>query len=321
MSLSVGDTGIFTTSEISIPNVNYTITAINTISNLVNLSIDVFAVAYEIYGLTQTDYDSHDSHTQIFTLQDELGVSINVPEPYLAVVSENGYISYSDKAMVVNLGSWPEREFNAIEASVTNLVTERLGVVPTIRIQRITRPKLLLLADHEYIEFRREAKQVQYIDPNVLLATANQKLHDANIKIDKYRIFIDKYLKHCKKRCDEVIEPPFRAASCMSILERTFNIHCPCFPRNYPERILPRKPLPKREVTNCGGIVGTTFRICGTCISPTAVYGCKSKIRFQPKARPITRNVIPCQSMSSVPFSVSMRICPAAYHSKYSKCR
>lgn len=316
MSLSVGDTGIFSTVEISIPRVNYTITAINTISNLISLSINVFKIAYEIYGLSETVYLNHTGEIQIFTLKDELGVSIFVPEPYLSVVSENGYIAYADRALVVNLGSWPEKEFNSLQATVTSLVVQRLGVVPTMKVTPITRERLVLIEDHDYITFRRKAKQAKWIDPKTLLKQAYEDLEKANRQISSYQRYITHYLKHCNKRCAEVIEPS-PVLDCMGLIQKTFNIMCPCFPRNYPERTLPRPPVPRVERYKCGGLIESTFKKCGICISPYTKYRCKDKIRFHPIGAPITRNVVKCQTAVKIPFYHSFKICPKSYHSAY----
>ena len=319
MSLNVGDTGIFTTTAITIPNVNYTITAINTIANLINIGLDVVELAYIPYGLSKVDYEGHTADTQIYTMQNELGESIHLPEPYLAVVSENGYIEYADRAMVINLGSWPDRTFNGLQDIVTGLVTQHIGVIPTVKISQITRPTLMLLGDYDYIDFKRKAVQSKYIDPKAMLKKANIALDEANAKIDTYQAFITKYLKHCKKRCDEVVEPPFEGEECESLLDTVFKITCPCrYDYRYPER--PRQPLPKPARRDCGGIVGVTFKRCSPCISPISAYFCKSKTTYTPVARPITRIVVPCTGISHAPFNMSMKICPIPYHSNRSRC-
>lgn len=162
--IDINASGIFTLAEpfsvLMQTDTIYTCKAIRKLSDIVSEGFDPYERYYLPYGISEADYaiDLLED-VAIVSLYSATGQWVYVPSTkIISYPSVNG-VTYNAVMLGVSLGALPDATLlNALKTSISNLVSDVLGVDSVIREIVVSPPAIVPLADHELITVARQAR-------------------------------------------------------------------------------------------------------------------------------------------------------------------
>ena len=137
----------------------FTCQSIRSISEMVQAGIDVYNTIYAANSLTTANYQAdigNDVH--IVTLSCSNGVWVNIPDSYITSPPNSDGVTYVVTVIGASLGAIPANtDLTAVMASITNVITDMYGVVPTLKVLEVSRPKIESVANDAIIQRNRLA--------------------------------------------------------------------------------------------------------------------------------------------------------------------
>ena len=118
-----------------IPQVRYTVTAVQTLQGLSAQGVEVYTVYYQPYGLTEQQASADiDSGVMLVSLTSYDGQQLYVPHTYLSVIPDPTGIPYSMRAITVELQMpLPTRlDLSTTMADLELWLLQRLGVTASV---------------------------------------------------------------------------------------------------------------------------------------------------------------------------------------------
>lgn len=162
-----------------VPNQIYTCSAIRKFIDIQNLGFDVFKTYYEPYGLTQTEYNEDiAAGAVIVTLTSETEAPVYVPSTYILKYPNESYHNYQHVVVSASLGPLPDYlDYTHVIQQVGALLSDTIGVVPTVNIHVAASEGSISPEDHDVAEAARQAAVANRVtDRSRLLALEQQNI-------------------------------------------------------------------------------------------------------------------------------------------------
>jgi len=168
-----------------ISSVNYKVTSISLITNLLESGIDVYSVYYSPFNLTQDQYQTDlNNGVSIITLESADGPEIFVPSSYIDTMPVALAVPYSRLVLSLDLGELPD------DLPITNLLNN-LKMMADDYVGISSNPKLHKLPSiYTYSKLQSQIKEQQRLinirnQTSILTGKINSDalLNSANLKI------------------------------------------------------------------------------------------------------------------------------------------
>ena len=147
------------------PDVEYTCTGVVSISGAIAQGEDPWADVYEPHGANRADYDSDArSNHCVVTLQSGIGEVVRVPNSALMALPDADGVRYVNVMLGVSLSALPDSvDLSALQAEVSDLVFQRLGVRSTVYPAIFGAPAIVDHDRHRAIEAARQANITSHL--------------------------------------------------------------------------------------------------------------------------------------------------------------
>lgn len=144
------------------PNVLYTVRSIRTLNDILAAGENPYELYYKSMDIEKAVYENDLSNNVIVLgLQAGSGEWIYLPQTYVIQAPNNSGVVYSSIVLGVSLGPIPdEYSLEALKAEMATLVSNVLGVVPTVKGVLVAQPVMLSYEQHAQLETARAAKKV-----------------------------------------------------------------------------------------------------------------------------------------------------------------
>ena len=151
------------------PATTYTCKAIRLFEDIYRLNEDVFQLYYEPYGITleQFQEDAAAGAAIITLMAVEIGLEVSpsdpqtivyVPDTYINRFPDGDVVPYSHIVLSASLGAIPDYlDVSDTMADIGNIISEKIGVTPTVNIHKAGMSNVMTSADHETAELARQA--------------------------------------------------------------------------------------------------------------------------------------------------------------------
>lgn len=162
---SVGTVGSFNLKapfdKYIVTSEKYTCQGVRSLGDYIANNEDVYTNVYLANGLDDTAFDEDvDANMFIVSLQSDSGQWIYVPARYISQFPNTNGVLYHNVMLAVALGSMPvNTDYDALNAAISNLVYDALGVEPDIRQVELSQQVLVDEADHERVTTARDEKK------------------------------------------------------------------------------------------------------------------------------------------------------------------
>ena len=135
----------------------YKVSAVRTISELLNDEIDVLNIIYLEQGISKTAYDEDLEHDlAIVVLQSEGGSLFYVPVRFIKTLPNLAGEVYVGKALFINLGNLPVNlNIDYLKSELADIIKSVLGVEATVDIEEITSRFVVSYKKHDLLEEQR----------------------------------------------------------------------------------------------------------------------------------------------------------------------
>lgn len=168
---AIGASGIYElTSPYAVrPATTYTCKAIRSFDDIYRLNEDVFKLYYEPYGLSQAQFDADAAEGAVIVtlMANEIGLEISpsdpktivyVPDTYITKFPDGDVVPYSHVVLSASLGALPDYlDVTDTMNDIGNIISEKVGVTPTVNIHKASLSNVMNSADHEAAEVARQA--------------------------------------------------------------------------------------------------------------------------------------------------------------------
>lgn len=144
----------------SVPaNVVYECIAIRDFKDYVQKGEDVYTTFYQPMGLSEAQYQADRAlGANIITLASPSNPTIYVPDTYIEAYPFLGDIKYSHVVLSVSLGVVPDKmDLTFVRSQVAAVVSDTIGVVPTVNVAVAPSTGLVTQAQHQVLETARNA--------------------------------------------------------------------------------------------------------------------------------------------------------------------
>jgi len=179
-------------------NIQYTVTAVRSIGEMLKEDIDVKLIIFDYYGLSDDDYNYVlDNDIPIIVLQDEADNIYYVPANYLLNVPDITGEIYIGKAIIINLGYLPKKlDLTYLVNDLKEIIKSTVGVEPEVLEEETSGEFIVGYKKHD----DQERKRKEIITNNETCYGRLFKLQElyGNCK-DKLQLLIDKYVKKDEK--------------------------------------------------------------------------------------------------------------------------
>jgi hypothetical protein len=140
-------------------NVIYECIAIRDFDDFVKKGEDVFTLYYQPMGLDRSVYEADRAlGADIITLASATHPTIYVPSTYIVAYPFLGDIKYSHVVLSVSLGALPDAmDLTFVKAQVAAVVSDSIGVVPTVNVNVAPSTGLITQIEHQILETARQA--------------------------------------------------------------------------------------------------------------------------------------------------------------------
>lgn len=158
---TIGSSGIFVLKtpldNLITSSEKYTCLALRKITEYIANNEDVKDIAYIQNGLTESDYNiDYMNNVIIVSLQSETGHWLYIPSTYIESYPLTNGIAYRAVMIGVSLPSIPaNKDLSSIEASISNLIVDNLGITPIVKTVETSRVVLISKELHEETELER----------------------------------------------------------------------------------------------------------------------------------------------------------------------
>lgn len=158
---TIGSSGYFKLkaplTTLIIENEVYTCRAIRTLNDYLANNEDPLMDVYKNYGLTDADYQTDlATNASIISLQSDSSHWLYIPAKYLESYPLTNGIPYRTVMIGISLPSLPvDRDLAYVSTDLTNLIKDRLGVVPVIKQVETSRPVLVSKEIHDQLTAQR----------------------------------------------------------------------------------------------------------------------------------------------------------------------
>lgn len=141
-------------------NTSYRCEAVRRISDLIEFGVEPYEEYYAPVGLSKSTYDSDLSNmVSIVSLASESGHWLYVPTTYITSYPNINGVAYTALILGVQLGAIPNyMDLTGLHAAIKELVTDTIGVIPSIQTVGVSAAQLLSQTDHDAVEAARQYK-------------------------------------------------------------------------------------------------------------------------------------------------------------------
>ena len=142
----------------------YKVSAVRTISELLNDDIDVLNIIYLNQGISKSAYDDDLEHDlAIAVLQSEGGSLFYVPVRFIKTLPNLAGEVYVGKALFINLGNLPVNlEIDYLKSELADIIKSILGVDSVVEIEEITSKFVVPYKQHDILEEKRRQAMTNY---------------------------------------------------------------------------------------------------------------------------------------------------------------
>lgn len=140
-------------------NVVYECIAVRSFRDYVQKGEDVYTTYYQPMGLTLAQYEADRAlGANLVTLASASNPTIYVPDTYIEAYPFLGDIKYSHVVLSVSLGVVPDKmDLTFVRSQVAAVVSDTIGVVPTVNVNVAPSTGLITQAQHQILETARNA--------------------------------------------------------------------------------------------------------------------------------------------------------------------
>ncbi len=140
-------------------NIEYQVTNIRTIRDMVDDDIDVLNGLYIAEGLTKDQYLTDLANNEIIiTLVAPNGAYYYIPANMIISIPDISGVKYVEKTIGINLGALPKNiEIDFIKDEISELIKDRLGIIPKIVIVDTSEEYIFTYEESETKEKTRKA--------------------------------------------------------------------------------------------------------------------------------------------------------------------
>lgn len=141
-------------------NVSYNCTAIRSLKEVTAAGEDTFNTYYLPKEISEATYNEHlAAGVYLVTLQSGTGAIVYVPSAYILSAPNVSGVKYGSMMLGVSLGALADSvSLEALKTSIANLVSDMIGVTPTLKEMVVSQVSLISQTDHEAIEIARQAR-------------------------------------------------------------------------------------------------------------------------------------------------------------------
>lgn len=151
------------------PATTYTCKAIRSFDDIYRLNEDVFALYYEPYGLTQSQFDADvvEGAVIVTLMANEIGLEVNpsdpktiiyVPDTYISKFPDGDAVPYSHVVLSASLGALPDYlDVTDTMNDIGNIISDKIGVTPQVNIHKAPLSNVMTSSAHDAAEVARQA--------------------------------------------------------------------------------------------------------------------------------------------------------------------
>lgn len=160
------------------PTLLYECTALRTFTEMIGAGIDVFNTYYAPKGITNDEYTAHLNLGAVMCiLKSDTGVIITVPDTYVQNYPGIGMVNFGSVILSAEIGPMSlTTNLDFLKEQVGNLISDTIGVVPTIYVDQLASSTAITQEEGEAIEAARLAainNRTTTYAQNVALKTQN----------------------------------------------------------------------------------------------------------------------------------------------------
>lgn len=184
----IGSSGTFELlapfDDLIVAGERYTCQGIRTLGELKSNSEDPAKDIYEKYGILDSHYEDHlSANMPIVSLQSDLGHWLSVPAEFIKAYPSYNGIAYRSYVIGVALPAVPiTQDLSVLEQAISNLVTDTIGVTPSIKPVENSRIVLVTKEDHIQTQARRNLNITNTITDRAKYMTM----------LEKEQVYLDK---------------------------------------------------------------------------------------------------------------------------------
>lgn len=197
--LQIGRKGVFSVTHpfnSLIAAVEHEIVAIQTIAAMKIMGLDPYALIYEPVGFDKSYYQNIPSTTQVYLLVSSLGRRY-IPVDMLAHVDTQSYVNYTEKAIVIQVGSHPASVvFNQVVNNLYRDIHAQIGVKPVIEVRDVSSPVQIPSDQHTSIANDRKQIVTKAIPVNTE-QFRDDEIKSLTAKIKSLETFLLQYANSC----------------------------------------------------------------------------------------------------------------------------
>lgn len=173
--------------------VSYRCKSIRLLSECIADGLDPYSYYYESVGLDEEIFNTDlNDGVSIISLQTDKGEWLYIPSSYILQFPNMNGVVYRAMMMGISLGALPDTlKLDALKTALSNIVTDTLGVTPTLKEIVVSVPSIVSNEDHLLIESARQAKITINTSDAAKLKKSEQDLQAARLKI----VELENYIK------------------------------------------------------------------------------------------------------------------------------
>jgi hypothetical protein len=196
LQIGIGAKGIFTLATpydaLLQINTTYECKGIRKLSDIIAFGTDPYEKFYEPQNISRQLYEEDLAvDVSVISLCSATGQWVYVPSTSVIKYPIVNGVTYTAVVLGISLGAIPDTLLlDPLKTSITNLVTNMLGVDSEVKEVVVSPPAILPYDDHVIIDNARVARQTIFLSDSALLAKANIDLVAARAKIVQLEAYI-----------------------------------------------------------------------------------------------------------------------------------
>jgi hypothetical protein len=182
-------------------DVEYKVTGVRSIKDIIADGIDVKQLVYLNQGLTEDEYKQDlEDDVPIVTLQSPSNDIYNIPASKIISIPDYTGVKYTERTIAINLGQLPDKlDLDFIIPDINDLIKSRIGVEPKTKVFKTSQPIIYTHTEYETNEAIRKA----VITNNESCFSKLQKLNTAFDIHKKRTKLLLKRLNELEKKCGD----------------------------------------------------------------------------------------------------------------------
>lgn len=166
------------------PNVLYTVRSIRTLNDILAAGDNPYEMYYKSMTLDKAVYENDlSNNVVILGLQAGAGEWIYVPLTYTAKAPNLSGVVYSTIVLGVSLGPIPDHySLEALKTEMAQVVSNTLGVTPTVKGVMVAQPVMLSYEQHTQLEEAKKAKKTLFETTSAKITRLERELRTERLK-------------------------------------------------------------------------------------------------------------------------------------------